>query len=64
MGSYDGAEVCDIVGLYILSELEKLELNVNLGCYKDDCLAVSGLSPQATENFKKKYYPAFLVPNV
>ena len=59
MGSYDGAEVCDLVGLYILSELEKLKLNVNLGCYKDDCLAVSGLSPQATENFKKKICQSF-----
>ena len=24
MGAYDGAEVCDIVGLFLLSELEKL----------------------------------------
>ena len=27
MGSYDGADVCDIVGLFLLSELEQLKLN-------------------------------------
>ena len=26
MGSYDGAEVCDLVGLYILSQLQNLNL--------------------------------------
>ena len=59
MGSYDGAEVCDIVGLFILSKLEKLEENVNLGCYKDDCLAVCNLSAQKTEGFKKKICQTF-----
>jgi len=38
MGSYDGAEICELVGLYILDELSK-KLNKNdLGLYRDDGL--------------------------
>ena len=54
MGGYDGAEVCDIVGLFLLSELEKLNENANLGCYKDDGLGVSTLPPQQIEKLKKR----------
>ena len=28
MGSYDGAEICDIAGLYMLSKLQNLNLNI------------------------------------
>ena len=34
MGSWDGAEICEIVGLYLLSELSKLGIQV--GLYKMD----------------------------
>ena len=34
VGSYSGAEISELVGLKILSELEKL--GVNLGLYRDD----------------------------
>ena len=54
MGSYDGAEVCDIVGLFILAELKKLRVNANMGCYKDDGLAVSKALKQEIEAIKKK----------
>ena len=38
MGSYNGAEVCELVGLYLLS---KLTVGVrNVGLYRDDGLAV------------------------
>ena len=37
-GSYDGAEACELVGLYILSKLQELNLKVciyrNDGCHK------------------------------
>ena len=36
MGSFDGAECCDLVGLYMLSQLQ--HLNINLGKYRDDAL--------------------------
>ena len=59
MGAYDGAEVCDIVGLFLLSELEKLKLNAAIGGYKDDNLAVSRASPRQTELMKKKICEVF-----
>ena len=52
MGSWDGAEVADLVGLYILSKLTVL--NIQVGLYRDDGLAVSGLSARQTELTKKK----------
>ena len=39
MESYDGAEVCKFVGLYILSFLGKVYGIQNVGLYGDDCLA-------------------------
>ena len=30
MGSFDGAECCEIVGLYMLSQLQPLNLNIGL----------------------------------
>ena len=39
MGSYDGAEVCELVGLFLLSKLQPL-LGVNrVGLYRDDGLS-------------------------
>ena len=40
MGSYDGAEVCELVGLFILSELTKLIDKNSIGLYRDDGLAI------------------------
>ena len=57
MGSFDGAESCDIVGLYILSELSKLKIDV--GLYRDDGLGVSSLSPKQLEGTKKKICSIF-----
>ena len=39
MGSFDGAEICEIVGLYLLNKLSKLVGNDNLGLCRDDGLA-------------------------
>ena len=44
MGSYDGAEVCELVGLYLMSKLEILIGKNQLGLYRDDGLAAVGLS--------------------
>ena len=54
MGSYDGAEVCDLVGLFLLAELEKQNLKANFGSYKDDGLAVSNSTLRGIEQIKKK----------
>ncbi len=39
MGSYDGAEICELVGLFILSKL-KDKFGSDIGLYRDDGLAV------------------------
>ena len=39
MGSYDGAESCDIVGLFLLSQLQ--DLDIDIGLYRDDDLGAS-----------------------
>ena len=57
MGSFDGAEVCELVGLYLLSQLQHLDLNV--GLYRDDGLAVTKLSPQNIERMKKEICKIF-----
>ena len=57
MGSYDGAETCELVGLFLLSKLEGLGLNI--GLYRDDGLAASDLRPQEVERMKKKICSLF-----
>jgi hypothetical protein len=56
-GSYDGAETCELIGLYILSELVKL--NIDVGLYRDDGLAVTSATPKQVENIKKKISEIF-----
>ena len=57
MGSFDGAEVCELVGLYLLSQLQHLDMKV--GFYRDDGLAVTKLSPQYKERMKKEICQIF-----
>ena len=40
MGSYDAAETCELVGLYLLDELNTLINKNHIGLYRDDGLAV------------------------
>ena len=39
MGSFDGTEVCELVGLYTLNKLRE-KLGNNIGLYRDDGLAL------------------------
>ena len=57
MGSYDGAETCELVGLYILSQLKHIDINV--GLYRDDGLAISNKTPRQTEQMKKQICKVF-----
>ena len=54
MGSHDGAEVCELVGLFILNNLCDRYGKNNIGLYRDDGLAVfrNTTGPQA-ERIKK-----------
>ena len=40
MDSYDGAEVCELVGMFILSKLGNIICEKNTGLYRDDVLVV------------------------
>ena len=40
MGSYDGAEICELVGLYISDKLKNEVNKKNTGLYRDDGLIV------------------------
>ena len=53
-GGFDSAEVCDIVGLFLLSELRKQKLNADIGIFRDDGLGVSSATPRQIEQIKKK----------
>ena len=44
MGSYDGVQICELVGLFILSKLKDTFGN-NIGLYRDD-----GLVPLETKS--------------
>ena len=39
-GSFDGAEICELVGLFLLSKLQELLSTEAIGLYRDDGLAV------------------------
>ena len=39
MGSFDGTEICEIVGMYLLENLSPLLEKENFGLYRDDGLA-------------------------
>ena len=52
MGSFDGAETCELVGCYLLSLLTKKYGN-NIGLYRDDGLAAFNMKPRKMERIKK-----------
>ena len=57
MGGYHGAEICDLIGLYILSHLKNV--TPNIGLYRDDGLAVTSGTPRQVEITKKKICKVF-----
>ena len=59
MGSEDGAEVCELVGFFMLNNLEEIMPKENFGIYRDDGLSVvEGGGPQV-ERIKKKIIQLF-----
>ena len=60
MGSYDGAEICELVGLYLLEELTNIIPKESVGLYRDDGLAIlPNTSGPETERLKKKIRKLF-----
>ena len=54
MGSYDGAESCELVGAYLLYKIkENFGSIFDFGLYRDDGLGISRASPRQTELAKR-----------
>ena len=53
-GALDSAEVCDLVGIFLISKLQEPEIKANAGIFRDDGLAVTSLPPRQAEKTKKK----------
>ncbi len=60
MGSFDGAEICELVGLYALNKLRTRFGNNNIGLYRDDGLAlIEGTSLRLADKARKDLCSAF-----
>ena len=56
MGCYDGAEVCELVSLYILHKLTSTYTNGSIDLYRDDGLAVfKNMSARSLDNARKDF---------
>ena len=62
MGSFDGAETCELVGLFMLNQLK--QLNLNQGIYRDDALIACQLRPRQVELKKKEICRIFKEHNL
>ena len=54
MGCYDGAEICELVGIYIQNKLCKLMNKKDFGLYRDDGLGIlrNTSGPEADRKWK------------
>ena len=61
MGCLDGAEVCDLTGLYILSKIRSVfESQNDVGLYRDDGLGIlRNLSGPQIERVRKEIITIF-----
>ena len=60
MGSFDGAEICELVGLYIQSKLKKILPKSNFGLYRDDGLALlRNLNRKETDTVRRNIIGVF-----
>ena len=57
MGCYGGADICELVGTYILNKLKNITNKENIGLYRDDGLGIFHNIPKTeiekTKNKKK-----------
>ena len=60
MGSHDGAEVCELIGLFILKHLSEKFGNENVGLYRDDRLTlVRGTSGPLADKSRNELHAIF-----
>jgi hypothetical protein len=54
MGSFDGAEICELVGIYIINKLSLTIKKEDMGLYRDDGLIALRNSTKRTADIKRK----------
>ncbi|GFR61371.1 hypothetical protein ElyMa_001845000 [Elysia marginata] len=55
MGSFDGAETCELVGLYVLATVYQLRyFGIQVGYYRDGGLTITDKTHQQAETKKKR----------
>ena len=60
MGNYDGAEVCELVGIYLLSLLANIVDRNNSGLYRDDGLIfLRNMNEQKMDRVRKNVIKNF-----
>ena len=59
-GSFDGAEICELVGLFILNNLGKRFGKENIGLYRNDGLAIiKSKSARLLDKTRKEWHKIF-----
>ena len=62
MESYDGVELCEVIGIYIQSPSTNMLSKYNTGLYRDDGLFIlRKISKQRTDRVRKKNYEYFQI---
>ena len=59
MGSYDGAEICELIGLYMLDRLNQHFDKEYIGLYRDDGLSAFNFSGPQADRARKKIIQTF-----
>ena len=60
MGAYDGAEVCELVGLFLLNLLSKKFIKENIGLYRDDGLGIfRNINGHQADKIGKEFHHIF-----
>ena len=60
MGAYDGAKICELVGLFILYKFQQLNKINNFGLYRDNELTVvKNMSGPQSQKVKKELQVLF-----
>ena len=54
MGSFDGAEICELVGIYIINKLSSTVKKEEMGLYRDDGLIILRNYTKRTADIKRK----------
>ena len=59
MGSADGAETCELIGTFLLNQLNRIIPKHEIGIYRDDGLAIVRKNPKEAERIKTELFRKF-----